>query len=104
MVLPARIELATSALPRMRSTTELRQHCFPTAATNAVREGPICLGTRDCQPASCRFIAFRMKDVDKQARLAGKLRENLRRRKTQARGVKAEGAKQGAEAPPESKE
>ena len=26
MVLPARIELATSALPRMRSTTELRQH------------------------------------------------------------------------------
>ncbi len=28
MVLPARIELATSALPRMRSTTELRQHYF----------------------------------------------------------------------------
>ena len=27
MVLPVRIELTTSALPRMRSTTELRQHC-----------------------------------------------------------------------------
>src|SRR3546814_4742491 len=26
MVLPVRIELTTSALPRMRSTTELRQH------------------------------------------------------------------------------
>ena len=102
MVLPARIELATSALPRMRSTTELRQHCFPTAATSAVREGPICLGTRDCQPASCRFIAFRMKDVDKQARLAEKLRENLRRRKAQARGVKAEGAGQGEQRPDES--
>jgi hypothetical protein len=26
VVLPVRIELTTSALPRMRSTTELRQH------------------------------------------------------------------------------
>ena len=26
LVLPVRIELTTSALPRMRSTTELRQH------------------------------------------------------------------------------
>ena len=31
MVLPARIELATSALPRMRSTTELRQRIRPDA-------------------------------------------------------------------------
>lgn len=29
MVLPVRIELTTSALPRMRSTTELRQHSEP---------------------------------------------------------------------------
>ncbi len=43
-----------------------------------------------------------MKDVDKQARLAEKLRENLRRRKAQARGVKAGGAGQGTEVPPES--
>ena len=28
MVLPGRIELPTSALPRMRSTTELRQHAM----------------------------------------------------------------------------
>jgi hypothetical protein len=43
-----------------------------------------------------------MKDVDKQARLAEKLRENLRRRKAQARGVKADGAGQGEQALPES--
>ncbi|WP_168845892.1 hypothetical protein [Sphingomonas sp. S2M10] len=43
-----------------------------------------------------------MKDVDKQARLAEKLRENLRRRKAQAREAKAEAAGQGTEAPPES--
>ncbi len=45
-----------------------------------------------------------MKDVDKQARLAEKLRENLRRRKAQAREAKAEGAVPVAEAPPESAE
>jgi hypothetical protein len=43
-----------------------------------------------------------MKDVDKQARLAEKLRENLRRRKAQARGVKAEEAGQGEQGAPES--
>ncbi|UYY75798.1 hypothetical protein [Sphingomonas sp. R1] len=43
-----------------------------------------------------------MKDVDKQARLAEKLRENLRRRKAQARGAKADAAGEGAGAPPES--
>ena len=32
MVLPVRIELTTSALPRMRSTTELRQHVGRTRA------------------------------------------------------------------------
>lgn len=62
----------------------------------------MCRAAGDCQPASRRFSVFRMKDVDKQARLAEKLRENLRRRKAQARGVKAGEAGQGAEAPPES--
>ncbi|WP_019369814.1 hypothetical protein ACNFJ7_14730 [Sphingomonas sp. HT-1] len=36
-----------------------------------------------------------MKDVEKQARLAEKLRENLRRRKAQAREAKAEAGAQG---------
>jgi hypothetical protein len=44
MVLPVRIELTTSALPRMRSTTELRQH--------VVRRGAPMTGRPfACQPA-----------------------------------------------------
>ena len=37
MVLPVRIELTTSALPRMRSTTELRQHFSGGGAPMTVR-------------------------------------------------------------------
>ncbi len=55
----------------------------------------MCREAGDCQPLSRRFITFRMKDVDKQARLAEKLRENLRRRKAQAREAKAEAAGEG---------
>lgn len=61
----------------------------------------MCSAGADCQPASCRFIAFDMKDVEKQARLAEKLRENLRRRKAQARGAKIEAAGQASEQPAE---
>src|SRR5687768_16595154 len=42
MVLPVRIELTTSALPRMRSTTELRQHCEEV--------GPLTVRALPCQP------------------------------------------------------
>ena len=42
MVLPVRIELTTSALPRMRSTTELRQHCEEVASLTG--------SARMCQP------------------------------------------------------
>lgn len=48
MVLPVRIELTTSALPRMRSTTELRQHCKPERNSPAA-EGPMCSHCRRCQ-------------------------------------------------------
>ena len=67
MVLPVRIELTTSALPRMRSTTELRQHCPETG-------GPMAAGPMRCQGKG-------MSDKDKEARLAAALRENLRKRK-----------------------
>jgi hypothetical protein len=40
MVLPVRIELTTSALPRMRSTTELRQHFCGGGAPMTVRAAP----------------------------------------------------------------
>ena len=71
MVLPVRIELTTSALPRMRSTTELRQHCPETG-------GPMAATLVPCQ-------GKRMSKDDKAERLAAQLRENLRRRKAQAR-------------------
>lgn len=41
MVLPARIELATSALPRMRSTTELRQHFHHPQSLSGCGAGPM---------------------------------------------------------------
>ena len=67
MVLPVRIELTTSALPRMRSTTELRQHCPETG-------GPMAVRALGCQGKG-------MTNKDKDARLAAALRENLRKRK-----------------------
>ncbi len=83
MVLPVRIELTTSALPRMRSTTELRQHF--------VRERRAYAGgLRMRQPVAGRQCAAHVddmadKDKAREERLAAALRENLRRRKAQAR-------------------
>ncbi len=48
----------------------------------------MCRGPPDCQPDVVRFIAFRMSNSEKQARLAEALRANLRRRKAQAREVR----------------
>jgi hypothetical protein len=45
----------------------------------------MCLGCPDCQPEGGRFIAVPMSDAEKKARLAEALRQNLRRRKAQAR-------------------
>ena len=84
MVLPVRIELTTSALPRMRSTTELRQHIA-------------CRETRRYGRASgamSRRSRMAGRDEEREKRLAEALRENLRRRKAQARG---EGDKPDAE-------
>src|SRR5690348_14434735 len=83
MVLPVRIELTTSALPRMRSTTELRQHFS--------RKARLWLGTPrpstrlDWPPSQRHLRAMTGKDKDREDRLAAALRENLRRRKAQAR-------------------
>ena len=89
MVLPVRIELTTSALPRMRSTTELRQHDL---ALRGVRVRPAlwrkgrrpsswaCVGTVDPPPTPIMD-----KKTEREKRLAEALRENLRRRKAQAR-------------------
>ena len=83
MVLPVRIELTTSALPRMRSTTELRQHFV--RERRAYEGGP-----RARQPVAARARQRHVddmaeKDKEREERLAAALRENLRRRKAQAR-------------------
>ena len=84
MVLPVRIELTTSALPRMRSTTELRQHIgepdggLPGAITRLNEES---MWTRQGAVRYCMTMA-----KPDPAELAAALRENLRRRKAQMRG------------------
>jgi hypothetical protein len=109
MVLLERIELSTSALPRMRSTTELQQHTISRIPTMGCKKRPMAgarywlaslLLSRQPFPRSglpCsahrgnRWItmANNPHKLTKEERLAAKLRENLRRRKTQARAFEA---------------
>ena len=110
MVLPVRIELTTSALPRMRSTTELRQH-RQRAAGAAVRTAalwgkaprgvnpPTDLLFRGAAPRYGR--AMSKSDDERARRLAEALRANLRRRKAQARGDEAKGESAVPPAPDE---
>ncbi len=85
MVLPVRIELTTSALPRMRSTTELRQQF--------VRSGAPMTGRAfACQPVAGglrrgHVLVTMTKDREREERLAAALRENLKRRKAQSRNL-----------------
>ena len=83
MVLPVRIELTTSALPRMRSTTELRQHV---GRTRAYGQSLASLSTRLAgMHAKRRSRQMAGQDREKAERLAAALRENLRKRKARAR-------------------
>ena len=95
VVLPVRIELTTSALPRMRSTTELRQHG---QSETGGRSGRQC--TRGYEESVHRrqgglldralssYPRSMSTGNDERARrLAEQLRANLKRRKAQARGV-----------------
>ena len=71
-----RIELTTSALPRMRSTTELRQHaCVGEAAPRADASG---LVKREGVAVARAVMGEK---EEREARLAERLRANLRRRK-----------------------
>ena len=90
MVLLGRIELPTSPLPRVRSTTELQQRSNEAraivgegakvkamlAASYAIRHARQCMATNGETPT-------------REERLAAKLRENLRRRKGQQRAQTA---------------
>ena len=92
MVLLERIELSASPLPRECSTTELQQLASEGAAY--CREGARCQAKLEL-PARARQ-SFRMGDtqdnnLSREERLAAKLRENLRRRKAQSRGLRESG-------------
>ena len=90
MVLLGRIELPTSALPRMRSTTELQQ---PTIFANSPglmvgrRRRAIAGGLGVCQADG---VTQPPPKLTREDRLAAQLRANLRRRKEQAREMSRE--------------
>ena len=90
MVLLGRIELPTSALPRMRSTTELRQPTIPAYAPIAwwaSGRRAIAGGLALCQAGG---MTQTPPGQTREERLAAQLRANLRRRKEQARELRRE--------------
>src|SRR5262249_13310745 len=107
MVLPVRIELTTSPLPRGCSTTELRQHRFrrtrpcgdatnaPATARRSLPQGGNWrnhLAMTGSDPRNAKNAK-----QNRVERPSGALRDNLRRRKTQAKGRKAEAGRQGSD-------
>lgn len=95
MVLPHRIELWTSSLPMRCSTTELRQQTgVELRGAKRARAG-FAIGVRPPQaklesnfsPSYPDLMSKKPTPADarKEARLAAALRENLKRRKAQAR-------------------
>ena len=88
MVLLGRIELPTSPLPRVRSTTELQQR-RKQARPIVVRPRNVKRGlkVRRTKANEFRMSEDPCKNMSREERLAAKLRENLRRRKAQARAV-----------------
>jgi hypothetical protein len=130
MVLPHRIELWTSPLPRECSTTELRQRrrragrepgpaerrgkCHTGVSGARIGDGPegrnlqrgLGLCTRDNSAAAAlRFGPMtqgKSSERERRAeRLAAALKENLKRRKAQARGRAGEEAPKPRPEPPE---
>ena len=96
MVLPVRIELTTSALPRMRSTTELRQHFSRRRAYEGAARN---LSTRvEARPLGGHLLRMSGKDREREERLAAALRDNLKRRKAQSRELDAAEGKEKPDA------
>ena len=94
MVLLGRIELPTSPLPRVRSTTELQQqdHVKAPAASLARPAGArhwLSGGLLSSARGGVNFVVMgdEKDKPTREERLAAQLRENLRRRKAQARAL-----------------
>jgi hypothetical protein len=81
MVLPVRIELTTSPLPRECSTTELRQPVRDRSAKARAYGEKRWTGQGDAP-----YFAGMGKNPDREKRLAEALRANLRKRKASAGG------------------
>jgi hypothetical protein len=108
LVLPDRIELSASPLPRECSTTELRQHLIGAGVFPLSDRRPSAIGFISTQEektpinSACESLIARKamsKSTEanvREQRLAAKLRENLKRRKDQAR---ARAARDDAPAP-----
>ena len=82
MVLLERIELSTSPLPRVRSTTELQQRWIEAGAIG--HRGAL---VKRVAARQARGMAGQNDKPTRDERLAAKLRENLKRRKAQARAI-----------------
>ncbi len=78
-MLLGRIELPASPLPRVRSTTELQQHGCE-GARLSLRRALVKRGNVRHAP-----LMSNEDTLSREQRLAAKLRENLRRRKAQAK-------------------
>ena len=91
MVPPDRIELSTSALPRMRSTTELRRREAPSSQRGPGGEGENVLDPKmvathpmdmaDPKPPKSTVHPPPRADEAREKRLEAALRANLKRRK-----------------------
>ena len=106
MVLPGRIELPTSPLPRECSTTELRQRtlCFRRADTCHRRlpgATPSLDGGR-VRPENCGMTAKKTSSEERKERLARALKRNIARRKAQA-GSRPKPAADAAKPPSDDK-
>ncbi len=109
MVLLERIELSTSALPRMRSTTELQQHTISHDCLRLIHRlgrRALLAGVRGivkdrlAKLRAARQLAAPMANdpakMTREERLAAKLRENLRRRKAQSKAQSGDQSKPAA--------
>ena len=106
MVLPGRIELPTSPLPRECSTTELRQRTMAAGGRTHATGGGLTQPRRLTGGRYARktpgMAAEKTRSEQRKERLAKALKANIARRKDAARARGAE-APETAEPPPDDK-
>ena len=101
-MLPLRIELRTSPLPRECSTTELRQHRrgFPAASKSRWNAAILAIRASVAQPFTMTDRPRDQQKENRARRLSAALRDNLKRRKAQAKRRKVVGHAEHAQGAP----